>query len=181
MSEGQEGTDPMAEITAMQEVAEAVNNLDEDARGRVLRWAVERYNVPVGSPKPAARVAANASSAVSNGNGTGELPQFSDIAELYAAASPESEVDKALVAGYWFQFAEGKPEFGSQEVNSALKNLGHPIKNITSAFDALKGRKPASVMQLKKSGSSRQARKTYKLTVAGKNAVEMMVGQHQPQ
>ena len=82
-----------------------------------------------------------------------------DIAELYAAAAPESEFDKALVAGYWFQFVDGRPEFGSQEINSALKNLGHPIKNITSAFDSLKSRKPASVMQVKKSGSSRQARK----------------------
>jgi hypothetical protein len=52
------------------------------------------------------------------------------------------------------------------------------VKHITSAFDTLKARKPAAVMQLKKSGSTRQARKTYKLTVAGKNAVELMIGTH---
>jgi hypothetical protein len=69
-------------------------------------------------------------------------------------------------------------DFASQEINAALKNLGHPIGNITSAFDNLKARKPAPVMQLKKSGTSKQARKTYRLTLAGKSAVEAMVRQH---
>jgi len=31
---------------------------------------------------------------------------------------------------------------------------------------------------LKKSGTSKQARKTYKLTAAGKQAVELMIGPH---
>jgi hypothetical protein len=180
MDEQQEvTTDPMAEIKAMQEVAEAVTALDAEARGRVLRWAAERFGVSVGTTARSARQAGPGVSAATPSNGNGEVPQFSDIAELYAAATPESEGDKALVAGYWFQFVDGRPEFGSQEINSALKNLGHPIKNITSAFDSLKSRKPAPVMQVKKSGSTRQARKTYKLTVAGKSAVEMMIGQQQ--
>lgn len=175
-----EGTDPMAEIQAMQTVAEAVSDLDDEARGRVLRWAAERFSVVVTGAPMSGRTPGPSGMAGNVANGpssNGEVPQFSDIAELYAAAAPESEVDKALVAGYWFQFNQGQPDFGSQEVNSALKNLGHPIKNITSAFDSLKGRKPAPVMQVKKSGTSRQARKTYKLTVAGKSAVEMMIGQ----
>jgi len=63
------------------------------------------------------------------------------------------------------------------EGDAALKNLGHPIANITSAFNNLKARKPATVMQLKKAGTTKQARKTYKLTLAGKSAVEAMVHQ----
>jgi hypothetical protein len=35
--------------------------------------------------------------------------------------------------------------------------------------------KPALVLQLKKAGKSRQARKTYKVTVAGVKAVEAML------
>lgn len=72
----------------------------------------------------------------------------------------------------------GKLEFKRRRSTRALKHLGHPIRNITSVFDNLKARKPALVMQLKESGTSRQARKSYKLTVAGKQAVEMMVGPH---
>ena len=178
----QETTDPLAEVKAMQKLAEAVADLDPEATGRVLRWAAERYGVAVPRTKAGTGAILGQSAAapqlVNNGNGGGTL-QFSEFAELFAAASPDSEADKALVAGYWFQFLEEKPEFGGQEVNAALKNLGHYIKNITSAFDTLKGRKPAPVVQLKKSGSTRQARKTYKLTTTGKTAVEMMVGQHQ--
>jgi hypothetical protein len=41
----------------------------------------------------------------------------------------------------------------------------------------LKSQKPALVVQLKKSGSTKQARKKYKLTTAGKKAVEQLIGQ----
>src|SRR5262245_10341747 len=113
MDNEQEGTNPMAEIKAMEKVAEAVTELDAEARGRVLRWAAERFSVslsvttPTRTPNPGGVGAANL-----NGNNGAGTPQFSDIAELFAAAAPESEVDKALVAGYWFQFgADARPEF----------------------------------------------------------------------
>jgi hypothetical protein len=60
-------------------------------------------------------------------------------------------------------------------VNKELKNLGEGILNITSALDALKAQKPALALQLKKAGKSRQARKTYKVTVAGLKFVENMI------
>lgn len=176
-------TDPLAEVQAMGKLAEAVAGLDDDARARVLRWAADRYGVAVSSARGKSGGASGSgtgSESADNGgtNGSGGSQRFPDIAELYAAAAPEMDTDKALVAAYWFQFGEGRPEFNSQEINTALKNLGHPIKSITSAFDNLKARKPAPVMQLRKSGTTKQARKTYKLTVAGKQAVEMMIGQH---
>lgn len=169
-------TDPVAEVKAMGKLAEAIAGLDPDATARVLRWAVDRYGVAVSGTSRTKHSGAGGEVA-GNGNGGVSSGQFGELADLYAASAPEMDTDKALVAGYWFQFCEGKAEFGSQEINTALKNLGHPIKNITSAFDNLKARKPAPVMQLKKAGTSKQARKTYKLTVAGKSAVEMMIGQ----
>ena len=77
--------------------------------------------------------------------------------------------------GYWFQFRESLAEFDSQKVNSQLKHMGHGVTNITSAFTSLKEQKPALVMQTKKAGKSQQARKRYKLTSAGKQAVEAML------
>jgi hypothetical protein len=176
-------TDPLAEVQAMGKLAEAVAGLDDDGRARVLRWAVDRFGVAVGAARlksSGASGGGTSSESDDNGesNGGGGARRFPDIAELYASAAPEMDTDKALVAAYWFQFCEGRPEFNAQEINTALKNLGHPIKSITSAFDNLKARKPAPVMQLRKSGTTKQARKTYKLTVAGKQAVDMMIGQH---
>ena len=55
-----------------------------------------------------------------------------------------------------------------------LKNLGHGIPNVTKALDSLKGQSPALALQLKKAGTSQQARKTYKITVAGIKQIEAM-------
>lgn len=173
-------TDPMAEISAMQKLAEALSGLDINATARVLRWAGERYGVALDvhakSGGRTGKLAGGENETDSETNGDTHS-RFTDLAELHAAASPETDADRALVAGYWFQYAQGETEFGSQAINSALKNLGHPISNITSAFNNLKARRPAFVVQIKKAGTSRQARKTYKLTTAGKSAVELLIGQ----
>ena len=176
----EDNTDPMAEVKAMQKLAEAVSSLDAEATARVLRWAVDRYGVAGAAGLGAkGRTGGSTGLVVENsaGNGTTQ-PPFRDLAELYAAASPENDSDKALVAGYWSQFLQGQPDFAAQAINSSLKDLGHGVSNITSAFNTLKAQKPALVMQLKKAGTTKQARKTYKLTATGKNAVELLIGQH---
>jgi hypothetical protein len=48
--------------------------------------------------------------------------------------------------------------------------------NITAALDDLKEVQPQLVLQLKKSGKSRQARKTYKISVAGVQRDKEMIG-----
>jgi len=168
--------DTIAEVKAMGKVAEALGGLGSEAISRVLRWAVDAYGVGVTVSVAKPRLGSS-TVGLNNGGEGGGPPAFGELAELYAATNPESDADKALVAAYWAQFCEGKAEFGSQEINAALKNLGHPIGNITGAFDNLKARKPATVMQLKKAGTTKQARKTYRLTLAGKSAVEAMVHQ----
>jgi len=58
-----------------------------------------------------------------------------------------------------------------------LKNLGHGIGNVTRACSALIAEKPALLMQVKKAGSTKQARKQYRLTTAGIQRVrEMLAG-----
>jgi len=159
--------DPTAELNAMQAVAAAIAGLDAAAAERVLRWAAEAHGITRTQPRP-----------VQGAETNGTPKRFETIADLYAATAPETDADRALVAGYWYQFIEGDTEFGSQQVNTALKHLGYGVANITTAFDTLMARKPAFVMQLKKAGTTRQARKEYKLTSAGKQAVELMIGQH---
>jgi len=67
---------------------------------------------------------------------------------------------KALVGGYWLQVCQGNGSFPSRDVNELLKNHGHPVSNITRAFDVLRESKPAYAAQLEKSGrASRPARR----------------------
>lgn len=160
-----------AELRAMQNLASALTDLDPDATRRVLKWAADRYHVepppPVAAPEPEplpppAPVAARE-------------PAFGDFADLFDAANPESGVENALVAGYWFQAVQKHTELDSQQLNSALKNLGRPSSNITRDLDSLMTRTPRLVIQVRKDGNTKQARKRYKLTTEGIRSVERML------
>lgn len=156
----------------MSTVATALEQLDPDARERVLSWASSRFGVsPAGAKVAGGRRAAMASPA------EGARPaQFADFAALFDAADPKTLRQKVLVACYWFQVCENQTELESRPMNNALKHLGHGIGSITHALDGLQATKPALVMQLQKSGKTRQARKKYRLTAAGVRAVETLLG-----
>ena len=152
------------EIAAMSKVAAALASLDDEARARVIDWTAKKYGVTL---------AANRSSS-SHAPGAGQTPTPADGDAAYAAfvdlfdhANPRSNPERALIGGYWFQEIGGHPSFDAQEVNDALKDVGHGIGNITQAFNSLQDRKPALVRQMGKSGKTKQARKTYKLTTGG--------------
>lgn len=181
MADGQLDVD--AEFSAMQTVFGALRPLDESAQQRVLDYVSNRFGLAVQPRRAAPSAASEGREEEAEDNRADDdaamppsgIPSFGSFAELYDAAQPKSQSDKALVAGYWLQQSQGGESFDSFSVNKELKNLGEGVPNITSALDTLKGQKPALVLQLKKSGKSRQARKTYKVTVAGLKNVENML------
>ena len=168
------------EFEALKTVYTTLEPLTAEGRNRVISYVVDRLGIAD---------LAKASSTRSEGeDGEADSPSeqndvpngqnsFSTFAELHNAASPGTNAEHALVAAFWEQVHEGNETFGSQAVNTKLKDLGVVIKNITDAFNQLKGSKPALLLQLRKSGSSRQARKTYKLTEAGLKRVQEMLGE----
>ncbi len=159
------------EIKAMGAVSAAVGELESEGRARVLLWAVSHYGVAVGQ-KMTKPLGAPASGKATAEQGSSDYGAFAD---LFNAANPKTEKDKAIVAAYWAQICQNAGSFQSQSLNDGLKDLGHGIGNITEALNQLKNDHPALLLQLKKSGSSRQARKTYKLTQEGIKRVESMV------
>ena len=163
-------SDPIAELEAMKKVAEALGDLESEARARVLNWAADHY--AVGDVKQRSRVAHD--EGVPTGGDNDEGQAFETIGDLFASAQPGSDAEKALVAGYWLQVEQGSGGFGTQEINSELKHLGYGVGNITRAFDILKKTRPQQVIQLRKAGSTKQARRTFKLTDAGVKVVEAM-------
>lgn len=154
------------EIVVMSEISKAFAQLGEgqDATvDRILKWANARY----GRTNVGASLRHAAGGATGENTSNSEPQPFESAADLYHAADPKMEYEKAIVMGYWFQMHQGQPDFGAQEINNALKHIGYQIKNITDAFSSAMSRRPALVIQMQKSGTSRQARKTYKLTHAG--------------
>ncbi len=167
--------EPDEEFEAISTVYKALEALDEDARARVLNYITSRLNV-TGEHKAEDETADSAANVVAALQQEQRLaPKFDSFAELFDAARPSNNANMALVAGYWLQVCQGQGEFDGQSANGELKHLGQRIENITVAMNSLMTQKPALVIQLRKSGRSQQARKTYKVTVSGIKAVEAMI------
>ncbi len=152
------------EIKAMSDLAQALDSLEPEVITRVLRWANERYRTKVNGGAPGQPQSPSA-----------DASQFSGFHDLFDAANPETAADKALVTAYWFQILQGQEELESYDLNTELKNLGHPSTNITRDLDALMNRTPRYIMQVRKEGTTKQARKKYKLTREGIRAVERLL------
>jgi len=158
------------EINAMKQIAGALTPLDETVRTRVLLWAASRFSATSTRGLPTLP-----NSPDGGQSQLGMASRFESFAELFQAADPSTERERALVAAYWEQICEEQASFGSQTLNDALKDLGHGVGNITDALSALREDRPALILQLKKSGTSKQARKTYKLTQEGVRRVHEMI------
>ena len=118
---------------------------------------------------------APANSAKASHNGGKAIGDFGDIADFYHACAPASDAEKALVVSSWFQVGESLDGIDTLKVNSALKHLGYGIGNATRAFDQLTSQRPALLIQLRKAGTTRQARKTFRVTDAGLKRVNQML------
>lgn len=160
------------EVTAMQQLTKSLTPLDEAARQRVIDWAIQRFGSggSTNVKRPALPGNNRQTPAGDAGGST-----YADFADLYDAAKPKTDHLKALVGGYWLQVCQSEASFPSASVNDLLKNHGHPVSNITRAFDTLRDSKPAYAAQIEKSGKTKQARKKMKLTTAGIRKVQAMI------
>ncbi len=166
------------ELQAISAIMEALGPLDEPARARVIEWAARRFDVAIAPKRAAPHTRTLSRTSNPGGNELDEdVGESVEFVDLFDNAGPSSEPERALLGGYWFQVARGHGDFQAQEVNNALKDLGHGVGNITVAFTSLQQRSPALVRQVAKSGRTKQARKRYKLTSAGISAVQAMLGQ----
>lgn len=150
----------------MTAVLGALQALDAPAKARVLRWAWERFgegfSLMSGVPDPP-------------GGPSGQ--ELSDVADVVHQSGASTGPERCLAVAFWLQEIGQRPGFAAQEVNTALKNLGHPVANITKTLDSLRTQRPSLVIQVSKSGRARQARKTYKLTTPGVERVRAMLTQ----
>ncbi|GAB4384132.1 MAG: hypothetical protein Kow0022_05800 [Phycisphaerales bacterium] len=156
------------EIRAMAMITKELDGLEEEQRVNVLLYINARYG---GSAATAIRPSAQGQAQRPVAEG------YDNLAEFFDAANPSTESDRVLVVGYWIQVVEGADDFEAAAVNKHLKNLGHTVSNVTRAFDNAMGKRPSLVIQMSKSGSSKQARKRYKVTREGIKRVEKMLAQ----
>jgi hypothetical protein len=162
------------EIAAMNTITAALSPLEPEVVRRVLRWAIERFQ-----PRPVAGES-HVASAVASMAGSGTVtavsaPTFLNLADVIDKAQPETGLDRVLTIAYYFQVVMAQEEWDAQAVNSELKHLGYPSTNITRDLDTLMARTPRAVLQTRKEGTTKQARKRYKLTREGIKIVEKLI------
>lgn len=170
---------PDAEIDAMSAVANALTNLSPEERQRVLRWACDRFEVVVNGGSRRGSGRRDGEGKPDEGDHEGpqaDPPTFEHLAELFAATQPDNETDKALVAGYFLQVIKGQEKWTAAEAQKELKNMGHALSHISTSLTRNIRQRPQRVIQIQKSGSSKQARKTYKVTHEGLVVVQGMLG-----
>jgi hypothetical protein len=107
-----------------------------------------------------------------------EKPQFNSLIERW---TPVTQADWVLLGAYYFQKIHGQENVTGFAVNKELKHHGYGVGNITDCFTANMQADPARMLQTKKTGKSKQAKKLYVVTTAGiKYIEEKLVGAAQP-
>ncbi|HEX2092028.1 MAG TPA: hypothetical protein VHG28_06480 [Longimicrobiaceae bacterium] len=154
----------------LDEINRAISNYDPVLKERARDILLER----------AFRTAASDSAPASVGRGRGRPRRGADedgadapdLASLLERWSPTTMSDKALLGAYYLARIRGDDTVTSQAINSELKRNGLAISNITRAIEANMRPDRPLMTQEKKMGSTKQARKQYRITQAGIDAVE---------
>lgn len=161
------------ELNAMSIASEALNKIDDDqARIRVVEWLAKKFGATLHTPKETSGITA----AENGDDSANEVLSYDLFSDLYDATNPSTNMARALVGGYWLQVQGGQQTWDSFNVNKLLKDVGYGVDSISHRLTDAQNQKPALVRQTSKSGKSRQARKTYRLTQAGIKFVENLLG-----
>jgi hypothetical protein len=158
----------LSDLKALEVILKTLEPLSEDERERVLRWASEKLGIqrPMGERAAISSVKKTAAIEVAFEK---HPDGFQDIGDFFAAASPASDADRVLCVAVYLQDFNDNPNvtLSGKQINDALKNLGHGVKNITDSINTLKARKPQHMIQTRKAGKAKQAWKEYRVTRAG--------------
>lgn len=98
------------------------------------------------------------------------------IGQLVEQWSPETMAERALLGAYSLARGRADRTVTSQAINAELKRNGIPVPNITRAIESNLRAKPPLMVQKKKMGTTRQARKQYAITAEGVAFVESHLG-----
>jgi hypothetical protein len=160
------------DIRALESVLTTLEPLTRDERVRVLRWTVEKLGIEDFGHSLSTALRRDLKGLKPIDAAFSKHPNgFQSIANFVSAANPQTDSDRVLCAATYLQdFADGDSSeltLTGKQINDALKDLGHGVKNITDCINTLRERKPQHMIQTKKSGKARQSWKEYRVTGAG--------------
>lgn len=177
------------ELVVMNEMAKLMEQLDKAAAHRVIAWLADYCGVacPEASTEASDTAFAQVEGEESDAPAiegapealAGDAPAEPEPAPaegtfegLFATVAPKTVIQKALTAAYWVETNDGKETWRSHDITKCLASIDVKV-NALSASLALAEKKEEPLVELmSKSGDSMQARKTFRLTEAGRAFVE---------
>ncbi|MBL7664536.1 MAG: hypothetical protein JNM93_05340 [Bacteriovoracaceae bacterium] len=168
------------ELEAMSVIGGALVDLNSVELERVLNWVMSRFAGNVNLNNKVHEEDDNGVDYDINKFSSKKPPQtkiesFETAAEFFGQAKPKTHQEKILAIAAYKQVVGKLNQFDSASINKELQNFGHKVSEISKEFNKLIVKEPQLVVQLKKTGKAKQARKVYKVTIAGINYVESML------
>jgi hypothetical protein len=99
--------------------------------------------------------------------------QFDSIEELFLVSDVKKVSQRILLAAAYIQEKGNLTEVSSLDINKELKKLGYGVTNITTLINGLTKRRLMDVT--KKEGSTKQARRKFKVTPEGFKVAKLFV------
>lgn len=183
------------EISAMNEALDALKNLDNGQRKRVVDWITARYRLnelskfqapmeekmsdaveiiqPVEVPaitkkgrKPRAKKAGSTPDEK-------DITNYETVLDLFSESNVKKVSQKILLMSAYLQEKLKFEEISSFDINSRLKRIKHGVTNISSAINGLVKKKPQLLAVVEKPGEEDSpSRRKFKVTEEGLKMVK---------
>lgn len=170
------------EIQAIASVNDALKDLSEEERFRVIQWVANKYVQNTSRLKVISPASHGEAPVMLEGEpGSNVLSDqqqaaYDTFAEMLDASGATKDTERFLVAAYWLQVKDALPTWKSFQVNKLLKDTGNQINGITTPVRTLSKAKPKLVVQISKNTTSKgRGAKVFKLTTEGIKKVERML------
>lgn len=95
------------------------------------------------------------------------LKRYGSIETLFLSSSVNTVSSKILLCAAYLQEKLNIEELSSYDINSRLKKLGYGVSNISNSLNTLIKKDPPLVIQTRKIGDSKQAKRRFKVTEEG--------------
>jgi len=93
--------------------------------------------------------------------------EFDNIEELFLTSDVKKVSHRILLAAAYLQEKSNLDEVSSLDINTQLKKLGYGVTNITTLINGLLKKKPPLMEVTKKEGTTKQARRKFKVSPQG--------------
>ncbi len=105
-----------------------------------------------------------------------EIKKYKSIVDLFNASSVNTIMSQILLGAAYLHEHDKVKEFTSQNVNTLLKKIGKPVKNVSLTITRMLDKTPALIEVTSKIGATKQARRTFRLTETGLKRAKSYMG-----